>query len=227
MLMQMSMGFAFDPMRIVISASTAMTLTSSRILYTPSWSQHRQSRIGNLQHVLHHKSSSEVSPFCAACRPGIVIYPLSSEVSSSVPPDRMAFVRGRTSFICRGMPSTITVCRLITCYRSFLELGRESITRRFDPHGVAQTIPVLCGGWWRGHWVNIPYPNLISVNPVGRGSQRWCIILGRNIPVHRFLNRAPHPSLILRWHCSTMPLPAGTWHTKNAGALPIWRKTPH
>ena len=54
------------------------------------------------------------------------------------------------------------------CYRSFLELGRASITRRFDQYRVAQTVPVLCGGRWRGYWVDIPYPNLISINLVGR-----------------------------------------------------------
>ena len=145
--------------------------------------------------MLHRKGSSEVSPFCAACRPGIVIYPVSSEVSSSVPPDGMAFIRGRMSFTCRGTPSTLTVCGLTTCYRSFLELRRASITRRFDAYRVAQTVPVLCGGWWRGHWVDIPYPNLISVNPVCRCSQRWRIIFGRDVvPVYRFMNRAPRRS---------------------------------
>ena len=81
------------------------------------------------------------------------------------------------------------------CYCSFLELGRASIIRRFDPYRVAQMVPVLCGGRWLGYWVDIPYPNLISVNPVGRYSQRWCIIFRCDVvPVYHFLNRAPYPS---------------------------------
>ena len=100
------------------------------ILPPDPWSQHKQGHVGNLRRVLIRKGGSEVSPFCAACRPGIVIYPVLSEVSSSVPPDGiafvqgrtssssvppdgMAFVRGRTSFTWRGTPSTITVCGLI------------------------------------------------------------------------------------------------------------------
>ena len=96
----------------------------------PPLIQHRQGRVGHLRRVLRRKGGSDVSPFCAACRPSIVIYPVSSEVSSSilpngmafvrgrmsslsVPPDGMAFVRGRTSFIWRGTPLTITVCGLI------------------------------------------------------------------------------------------------------------------
>ena len=69
---------------------------------------------GNLWRVFHRRGGSEISPFCAACWPGIVIYPVSSEVSSSVLPDGTAFVLRLHILHWRGMPSTIMVCGLIT-----------------------------------------------------------------------------------------------------------------
>ena len=98
MLMQMSTGLAFGP---VAHAHCHFCIRSHDVylimhsLHSPLIPDHNwQGRVGNLQCVLLHKGGSEVSPFYAACRPGIAIYPVSSEVSSSVPPDGMAFFRG-------------------------------------------------------------------------------------------------------------------------------------
>ena len=193
------------------------------------WSQHRQGHVGNLRRVLRRQGGSEVSPFCAARH-------------CDIPRVIWCFIicSARWDGICLRLHvlhmawvavdnNGLRVDHL--CYCSFLELRLVSITRWFDTYRIAQMVLVLYGGRWRGHWVDIPYSNLISVNPIGRCSQQWCVILGCDVvPVHHFLNRAPYPScnplntVVVSFYdvvaCQHIGTPKPQVHSPAGGKLP-------
>ena len=226
-LMQMSTGIA-------ISASVAVMFTSSHILYTDPWSLITAQAMLRWQPLAYALSQGWFWGFsilcCLSARhcdiPSVIwSFTICSARWDGICLRSYVLHRARDAIDHNGLWADHL------CYRSFLELGCALIIRGFDPYWVVQTVPVLCGGWWYGYWVDIPYPNFISVNPVGRCSQWWCIIFGRDVvPVHHFLNREPHPSCNLLntavasfynavacWHIGTPKLQA---HSPAGGKLP-------
>ena len=203
--------------RIAISVSAAMTFTSSCILYIPLWSLITAQVRSCWQPPVCALSQGWFWGFsilcCLSARHCDIPSVIWSLIISSARRDGIC-LRSHAIIICSARRDGIClrshVLRMVRdavdnnglwadhlCYCSFLELGHASIMRRFDPYRVAQMVPVLCRGWWREHWVDIPNPNLISVNPIDRCSQRWCIILRHEfVSVHHFLNRAPAIYLI-------------------------------
>ena len=184
--------------RIAISASAVVTFTLSRILYTPPWSLITAQARSRWQPPACAPSQVGFWGFsilcCLSTRHCDIFSVIWSFIICSARRDSIC-LRSHVLHLARDAVDNNGLRADPLCHCSFLELGRVSITTRFNPYRFAQTVSVLCWGRWCGHWVDIPYPNLVSVNPVGRCSQRWCIIFGCDVvPVHWFLNRAPRPS---------------------------------